>query len=382
MSGFREQIIARAKTDKQTIVLPEGSDKRTLEAARDVIDQDIADVIILGSEEEIAAIRADQESRKENPGIYGKYAKYRDASIEEVKEHLEKGEIPVMRFKSNGDPSRYFEITDAIRGKISMPENTQDVVILKQIGLPTYHFAHVVDDHFMRTTHVVRGEEWLPSLPIHVQLFDAMGWEYPIFCHNTVLMKVDEETGQKRKLSKRKDPELGLSYYKQMGYFPEAVREYLMTILNSDYEEWRIANPLTDYNEFNFLPSKMSNSGTMFDLNKLVNYKLSNNKLYHILTWLKPWIFNEIRKISNSSAHQNRIKICRLNITFKNVFIFCGHHGCLFKIADDFDSLPFRIFKNGGPSFVHGKNPGVRVEAVCLIFTLLWNIQCYAHQCS
>ena len=221
------------------------------------------------SEEEIAQIRADQESRKENPGIYGKYAKYRDASIEEVKKHLDAGETPVMRFRSEGDPSKYFEVVDGIRGKLSMPENIQDVVILKQIGLPTYHFAHVVDDHFMRTTHVVRGEEWLSSLPIHVQLFDAMGWEYPVFCHNTVLMKIDEETGQKRKLSKRKDPELGLSYYKQMGYFPEAVREYLMTILNSDYEEWRIANPYADYNEFPFAPEKMSNSGTMFDLNKL-----------------------------------------------------------------------------------------------------------------
>ena len=221
------------------------------------------------SEEEIAQIRADQESRKENPGIYGKYAKYRDASLEEVKKHLDAGEVPVMRFRSEGDPSKYFEVIDGIRGKLSMPENIQDVVILKQIGLPTYHFAHVVDDHFMRTTHVVRGEEWLSSLPIHVQLFDAMGWEYPVFCHNTVLMKIDEETGQKRKLSKRKDPELGLSYYKQMGYFPEAVREYLMTILNSDYEEWRIANPLADYNEFPFAPEKMSNSGTMFDLNKL-----------------------------------------------------------------------------------------------------------------
>ncbi len=221
------------------------------------------------SEEEISEIRAGQEARKENPGIYGKYAKYRDASIEEIKKHLDAGEVPVMRFRSEGDPSKYFEITDGIRGKVSMPENIQDVVILKQIGLPTYHFAHVVDDHFMRTTHVVRGEEWLPSLPIHVQLFDAMGWEYPIFCHNTVLMKIDETTGQKRKLSKRKDPELGLSFYKQMGYFPEAVREYIMTILNSDYEEWRIANPLTDYNEFKFSASKMSNSGTMFDLNKL-----------------------------------------------------------------------------------------------------------------
>ncbi len=248
------------------------------------------------SEDEIAQLRAEQEARKENPGVYGKYAKYRDASIEEVKAHLDKGEIPVMRFRSEGDPSKYFEITDGIRGKISMPENTQDVVILKQIGLPTYHFAHVVDDHFMRITHIVRGEEWLPSLPIHVQLFDAMGWTYPVFCHNTVLMKVDETTGQKRKLSKRKDPELGLSYYKQLGYFPEAVREYIMTILNSDYEEWRLANPYDSYDCFEFSPEKMSNSGTMFDLNKLndvskdVLAKKSAEEIYEFcLTWAEEY---------------------------------------------------------------------------------------------
>lgn len=221
------------------------------------------------SEEEIASVRAKQEAAKETLGIYGKYAIYRDASLEEIKQHLSAGETPVMRFRSEGDPEKYFDIVDGIRGRVSMPENVQDTVILKQTGLPTYHFAHVVDDHFMRTTHVVRGEEWLASLPIHVQLFDAMGWDYPVFCHNTVLMKIDEESGQKRKLSKRKDPELGLSYYKQLGYFPEAVREYLMTILNSDYEEWRMANPFTSYDEFPFAASKMSNSGTMFDLNKL-----------------------------------------------------------------------------------------------------------------
>jgi len=248
------------------------------------------------SEEEISAIRADQESRKENPGIYGKYARFRDASFEEIKQHLDAGEVPVMRFRSEGDPSKYFEVVDGIRGKLSMPENIQDVVILKQIGLPTYHFAHVVDDHFMRTTHVVRGEEWLASLPIHVQLFDAMGWDYPVFCHNTVLMKIDEETGQKRKLSKRKDPELGLSYYKQMGYFPEAVREYLMTILNSDYEEWRIANPYESYDKFPFSPEKMSNSGTMFDLNKLndvskdVLAKKSAEEIFEFcLNWAKEY---------------------------------------------------------------------------------------------
>lgn len=221
------------------------------------------------SEEEIAEIRKNQEANKINPGIYGPYAKNRDLSLEEVKERLSRGETYVIRFKSSGDESRYFKCFDAIRGEISMPENVQDVVILKKNDLPTYHFAHVVDDHFMHTGYVVRGEEWMASLPIHVQLFEAMGWEHPVYCHNTSLMKIDETTGQKRKLSKRKDPELGLSFYKELGYFPEAVREYLLTILCSDFEEWRIANPAADYNEFHFSADKMSDSGTLFDINKL-----------------------------------------------------------------------------------------------------------------
>ena len=221
------------------------------------------------TEEEIAEIRAAQTAEKTDPGIYGKYAKHRDLSMEEIQARIAAGEGYVVRFRSEGDPSRYFKVKDAIRGEISMPENIQDVVILKKNDLPTYHFAHVVDDHFMRTSIVVRGEEWMASLPIHVQLFDAMGWDVPLYCHNTVLMKIDETTGQKRKLSKRKDPELGLSYYKELGYFPEAVREYLMTVLNSDYEEWRIANPYEDYKNFDFSAEKMSDSGTLFDINKL-----------------------------------------------------------------------------------------------------------------
>lgn len=221
------------------------------------------------SEEEIAEIRAQQEAEKLNPGIYGRYARHRDLSAEEIERRIASGEDYVIRFRSEGDPSRYIRVKDAIRSEISMPENDQDVVILKKTGLPTYHFAHVVDDHLMRTTHVVRGEEWIGSLPIHVQLFEALGWELPVYCHNTVLMKVDETTGTKRKLSKRKDPELGLGYYKELGYFPEAVREYLLTILNSDYEEWRAANPDASPDDFPFAAEKMSSSGTLFDLDKL-----------------------------------------------------------------------------------------------------------------
>ena len=248
------------------------------------------------TEEEIAEIRAMQEANKINPGIYGEYAKCRDLSYEEVEAKLAAGEQPVFRLRSTGDPSKYFHVADAIRGDISMPENEQDVVILKKTGLPTYHFAHVVDDHLMRTTHVVRGEEWIGSLPIHVELFQKLGWELPVYCHNTVLMKVDETTGTKRKLSKRKDPELGLGYYKELGYFPEAVREYLMTILNSDYEEWRMANPDLPLEEFPFEASKMSSSGTLFDLNKLndiskdVLSKKSAEEIYEFeLNWAKQY---------------------------------------------------------------------------------------------
>ena len=143
----------------------------------------------------------------------------------------------------NHDGVMYIHVNDAIRGEVAMPANDQDVVILKANGIPTYHFAHAVDDHLMRTTHVVRGEEWLMSLPIHVELFDKLGFPLPTYCHTAVLMKLDDETGNKRKLSKRKDPELSLDYYRNEGYHPQAVKEYLLTILNSNFEEWRMENP-------------------------------------------------------------------------------------------------------------------------------------------
>lgn len=225
--------------------------------------------------EQIDEIRAKQEAGKENMGIYGKYALSRGLTYEEIEAKINAGETYVIRLKSDGrtgippEEMRHIEIEDGIRGMLSMPENNQDVVILKANGIPTYHFAHVIDDHFMRTTHVVRGAEWLPSLPVHVELFEKVGFEMPVFCHTAQLMKIDEETGQKRKLSKRKDPELSLDYYRNEGYHPAAVREYLLTILNSNYEEWRAENPLADIDEFEFTTEKMSNSGALFDLNKL-----------------------------------------------------------------------------------------------------------------
>lgn len=221
------------------------------------------------TEDEINAIRDEQEKNKLTPGIYGKWAKYRDADINEIQKHIDNGEEYVIRYKSQGNPEKYFKIEDGIRGEVSMPENEMDVVLLKSNGIPTYHLAHVVDDHLMRTTHVFRGEEWLSSLPIHVALFEALGFELPIYCHTTVLMKMDGET--KRKLSKRKDPELSLEYYKSEGYHPKAISEYLLTIINSNFEEWRMENPNASIDEFIMTPDKMGHSGILFDLDKLMD---------------------------------------------------------------------------------------------------------------
>ena len=226
------------------------------------------------TEEELSEIRAKQEAEKQNPGIYGRWAVSRNLSYEEIEERLKQGMPYVVRLKSSGKtdvPAEEMDtitVSDAVRGEITMPANNMDIVILKATGIPTYHFAHVVDDHFMRTTHVVRGEEWLSSLPVHIELFGLMGWKPPVYCHTAHLMKVGEE-GTKRKLSKRKDPELSLDYYRRDGYYPPAVREYLMTLLNSNFEEWRIANPEEPLDAFAFSTEKMSHSGALFDLDKL-----------------------------------------------------------------------------------------------------------------
>lgn len=226
------------------------------------------------TEEEISEIRSSQEQQKLTPGIYGEWSKYRNCDVSLIEEKLNKNVPYVIRLKSDGKPNavgkdiKRNSVKDAIRGRLDVPENFQDIVILKATGIPTYHFAHTIDDHLMRTTHVVRGEEWLPSLPIHLELFEKLGWEAPIYCHTAQLMKIGED-GNKRKLSKRMDPELSLDYYKSEGYHPEAVREYLLTILNSNYEEWRAANPSASIEEFNFTAEKMSTSGALFDLNKL-----------------------------------------------------------------------------------------------------------------
>ena len=217
------------------------------------------------TEDEIADIRKKQEENKQNTGIYGEYALYRNLKEEEAVKKIEDGCEYVLRLKSTADIK--VDIEDGIRGKLSMPANDMDVVILKKDGMPTYHFAHVIDDHLMRTTHVIRGEEWLSTLPVHIELFAHFGWEPPIYCHTAQLMKIED--GKKRKLSKRKDPELALSFYREKGYFKEAVMEYLMTLINSSFEEWRCENPGEDINSFEFSLDNMSKSGALFDIVKL-----------------------------------------------------------------------------------------------------------------
>jgi glutamyl-tRNA synthetase len=219
------------------------------------------------TEEELAAIHEQQAAAKENFGYYGRYAISRNLSLEEIQDKLAEGLPFVIRFRSEGDPERRVKFTDLVKGALEFPENDQDVVILKSDGVPTYHFAHVVDDHLMRTTHVVRAEEWLPSLPIHVQLFAAMGWRTPKYIHTAQLMKMDGTS--KRKLSKRKDPELALEFYSKQGYTVAALKEYILTLLNSNFEEWRLANPALPLNDFPFSLKKMSVSGALFDLDKL-----------------------------------------------------------------------------------------------------------------
>lgn len=202
-------------------------------------------------------------------GYFGKYAKCRDLSDEEIEANLRAGKPYVLRFRSDGDENRRVRFDDIVRGKIEFPENIIDEVLLKSDGVPTYHFAHVCDDHFMRTTHVLRGEEWLSSVPKHIALFKACGFRAPKYAHTPLVLKIDEQDGTKRKISKRKDPEAAVSYFVDSGYPKEALIEYLMTLLNSNFEDWRRANPDADIYSFPFNLKKMSVSGALFDLAKL-----------------------------------------------------------------------------------------------------------------
>ncbi len=244
------------------------------------------------TEDELAAMREKQEAAKETTGYYGAYAMWRDRSMEDIQAQLDAGNPWVLRFRSEGSIENQFKFDDLVKGKLTITENNVDHVLLKSDGIPTYHFAHAVDDHLMRTTHVVRGDEWLPTLPFHIQLFKALGFKLPKYVHIGPLMKMDGNS--KRKLSKRKDPELALTYYKAEGFPVEAVYEYIMTLLNSNYEDWRRANPTAPATDFKFSPKKLNPAGNLFDYAKLTDVskneiaRMDAGKVYTLLTeWAK-----------------------------------------------------------------------------------------------
>ena len=237
------------------------------------------------SAEELTAMREEQAKNKENFGYYANYAKCSTLTPDEAIKRIKDGDSFVIRFRSQGDYHNKVEIDDAIRGHLEMAQNDQHIVIYKSDGLPTYHFAHLVDDHFMRTTHITRGEEWMPSLPVHIELFDTMGWEKPTYAHLPVIMKLDN--GNRRKLSKRKDNEAAVSFFLKEGYPIEGFMEYLYTIANSNYEAWRDEHPTADKDEFKFSFDKMSLDGALFDLAKVQNLcketlgKMSTDKFFN-----------------------------------------------------------------------------------------------------
>ena len=223
------------------------------------------------SKEKLDETRVRQEKYKQRTGYYGPYSTCRKLSIDEAYERIKNGEDYIIRFRSKGNFDEKFRFDDLVKGRVMLPQNDEDFVIMKADGLPTYHFAHLVDDYLMGTTIVVRGEEWLSSVPKHVELFETFGFKAPKYIHTPNIMKKDEETGKLRKISKRKDPEASMSYYKEHGYPTLAVIESLMTIINTNYEEWHIQNPDKSYLDFEYSPKKMSASGGLYDLDKLIN---------------------------------------------------------------------------------------------------------------
>ena len=236
------------------------------------------------SQEELNQIRENQEKAKERTGYYGKWAKYRNMPIDMAIEKIKNGEPYIIRFKSPGNPDKKIKHKDVIKGNVDMPENDQDIVIVKSDGLPTYHFAHAIDDHLMGTTLVLRGDEWLPSVPLHLQLFYCLGFKAPKYAHMAPMMKQDGEG--KRKLSKRKDPEAAVSYYTEQGIPNQSVLEYLLNIANSNFEIWRKQNPDKSIDEFQLDIKKMGVSGALFDMVKMLDVsknvisKYSAEKVY------------------------------------------------------------------------------------------------------
>ena len=258
------------------------------------------------------SIKAQQDKEKVRTGYYGKWTRCRNLTLEQVKEKLDAGESYVLRLRSPGSEENRISFVDGIKGKIEMPENDMDIVILKSDGIPTYHFAHAVDDHLMGTTDVVRGDEWISSAPIHLQLFDLLGFETPQYSHISPIMK--EDGGGKRKLSKRKDPEAAVTFYHEQGYPTNAVTEYLLTLANSNYEEWRRDNPTLSNSEFPFSLDKMSVSGALFDLDKFNDVakndvtRYNAEEIYNFVTeWAKQYNEPLYKKLTDNPSYAKAI---------------------------------------------------------------------------
>ncbi len=262
--------------------------------------------------EELAEVREKQEAQKIRTGYHGEWAKHRNITLQDAKELIEQGKPYVIRLKSPGNEENKIVFEDTVKGKIEMPENDEDFVLLKSDGIPTYHFAHAVDDHLMRTTHVLRGDEWISSVPKHIQLFKILGFKPPKYGHISPIMKLDN--GAKRKISKRKDPEAAVHFFAEQGYMSESVINYLMTIASSDFEDWRRANPDASYKDFKFNLKKMSVSGALFDENKLTDVsktmvsKLSSNEVYDLLTaWAKEFDEEFYKVLTNNPDYTKSV---------------------------------------------------------------------------
>ena len=263
------------------------------------------------TQEETEENRKKQEAAGIRPGYYGVWAKCRNISLDEAAEKIKAGVPYIIRFKSPGREDKKIQCHDLIKGKVTFPENDLDIPIIKSDGLPTYHFAHLVDDHLMRTTHVVRSDEWLSSVPLHMQLFQVAGFRAPKYCHIAPIMKNDN--GNKRKLSKRKDPEAAVSYYEEIGVPSDAVKEYLLNIANSNFEIWRNQNPDKDILDFDFKLNKMSVSGALFDIVKLLDVskvvisRYSAEKVYdESYTWAEKHS-DELKKLLDNKDYSMKV---------------------------------------------------------------------------
>jgi glutamyl-tRNA synthetase len=301
--------------------------------------------VCFSTEDEIKKAVEEQESLNLKRGYYGKWATWRDASFEKVMLELEKGTPYIIRLKSKGDSNKTFIHHDLLKGDVSLPENDLDTVLLRGDGLPAYHFAHAVDDHLMRTTHVLRGDEWLSSVPVHYELFKILGFDLPLYGHISPINKLDN--GNKRKLSKRKDPEANILFFKEKGFPVNAVIEYLLNLANSDFEDWRKENPDRDYKEFTLTMKRLANSnGPLFnevklrDIAKEKNSRLNNQQIFeNVLNWAKD--YNKYFYDLLNSQKDYWLKIFNIERTGENVRKDIAIWSEVYELYDFFDNDKF-----------------------------------------